>query len=123
MTNIVFGFNLFTLLTALVVAIAHILGVIGLVTEQLTIQYFYIATPISITLIVINVCITRGLQQKKSWAYYLASAEMLAILICALVDSVFFIEDLSSLFFNLFICALTASAICALYRDFQMDRS
>ncbi|TLU66343.1 hypothetical protein FE810_06540 [Thalassotalea litorea] len=121
MRNIVLGFSLLTLLIILATTIGHIAGVVGLVTEQASINDFYFFTPISIALIALNIAIVQGLKRKFGWAYLLAGLELIAIFVGEVATV--FIQDSRPLITHLFVLILSGSAIILLYVDLKVQKA
>ncbi len=119
MRNIVLGFTLFTLVMFIFIVIGHIVGVVGLLTDQVILSDFYFLSPASILLLLLNIKVIHGLKKYKKWAYLIASIEIVMVFINSSAN--LWVANFSS-GGNILIIALSVLALFALYGDFTHAR-
>ncbi|GEM_PF-6069760 len=115
--NIVLAFSLISILLLVTIVIGHILAIIGLISGSLQVADFYLATPLSVFILLLNIWLVQQLKQFKLIGYLLGLVEMIILFIYSLMPILATKSEflITSLLFS----ALSISVIYWLVKDYR----
>ncbi|MBA6399874.1 hypothetical protein [Colwellia sp. BRX10-4] len=117
MKNTALAFRFLTLFLLLLGSLAHIVVVVGLLTDEAVISDFYLLTPISIAIVLLNVLIANGLKARRKWAYLLGGVEMLSFIIVGGIQ--IWTSDFSSTIISLILVLLSIKVLFSLKAEYK----
>jgi hypothetical protein len=115
--NTALAFRFLTIFLLLLGSLAHIVVVIGLLTDEAVISDFYLLTPISIAIVLLNVLIANGLKARRKWAYLLGGVEMLSFIIVGGIQ--IWTSDLSNTLISLILVLLSIKVLFSLKAEYK----
>jgi hypothetical protein len=115
--NTALAFRFLTLFLLLLGSLAHIVVVVGLLIDEAVISDFYLLTPISIAIVLLNVLIANGLKARRKWAYLLGGVEMLSFIIVGGIQ--IWISDFSSTIISLILVLLSIKVLFSLKAEYK----
>jgi hypothetical protein len=115
--NTALAFRFLTLFLLLLGSLAHIVVVVGLLTDEAVISDFYLLTPISIAIVLLNVLIANGLKARRKWAYLLGGVEMLSFIIVGGIQ--IWTSDFSSTIISLILVLLSIKVLFSLKAEYK----